>query len=127
MRIALDTNRYVDFARRETSALETVRLARELFMPLIVLAELRAGFVAGTRSSENESNLIRFLNSPRVRVLYPDENTSHHYARLYLQLRQQGTPLPTNDLWIASLVVQHELILCSRDTDFDHFAQIPRI
>jgi predicted nucleic acid-binding protein len=41
-----------------------------------------------------------------------------------LQLRRQGTPIPTNDLWIAALVLQHDLVLCARDRHFDHLPQI---
>jgi predicted nucleic acid-binding protein len=60
----------------------------------------------GTRTGENEANLVRFLNSRRVDVVFADEDTSHHHARLFHQLRRQGTPIPTNDLWIAALVVK---------------------
>ncbi len=127
MRIALDTNRYVDFAKGDETALHSLRHAQEIFIPIIVLGELRAGFMCGSRSSDNERNLVRFLNSPRVRTLYPDDSTTHHYARLFHQLRKQGTPIPTNDLWIAALVVQHELILFARDRHFDQLPQLPRI
>lgn len=47
MRIALDTNRYVDFARGDKAALGALQLANEIFLPLIVLAEIRAGFLSG--------------------------------------------------------------------------------
>lgn len=127
MRIALDTNRYVDFAKGDKATLGALQLANEIFLPLIVLAELRAGFLSGSRSAENERNLVRFLNSPRVSVLHPDDDTTHQYARLFLQLRRQGTPIPTNDIWIAALVVQHELILFARDRHFDHIPQIPTL
>ncbi len=126
MRIALDTNRYVDFCKGVPEALKAVQSAEQVFLPLIVLGELRAGFLAGGRARENEATLIRFINSSRVEVLCPDEQTSHHYARLFLQLRRQGTPIPTNDLWVAALVVQHDLFLCARDKHFDHLAQLPR-
>lgn len=127
MRVALDANRYVDFARGDETAVHTIRHAQEIALPSIVLGELRAGFVCGSRSSDNERNLVRFLNTPRVRVLYPDDGTNYHYARLFLQLRRQGTPIPTNDIWIAALVVQHELILFARDRHFEHLGQIPQI
>lgn len=127
MRIALDTNRYTDFAKGDQHVLQSLESARQVFVPLIVLAELRAGFLAGSRAKDNERALNLFLNSPGVHVLLPDENTCHHYASLFLQLRRQGTPIPSNDLWIAALVIQHDLILCARDAHFDHIAQIPRI
>ena len=69
----------------------------------------------------------RFLNSERVEVLFSDEDTNHHYARLFRQLRTQGTPIPTNDLWIAALVQQHDLLLAARDRHFDHLPQLPRV
>ena len=127
MRIALDTNRYVDFAKGEQATLSTLQTATEILLPLIVLAELRAGFLCGSHGAENERNLILFLNTPRVHVLYPDDNTTHLYARLFSQLRRQGTPIPTNDIWIAALVVQHELILFARDRHFEHLSQIPTL
>ena len=127
MRIALDTNRYVDFTRGVPEAVEPLRRAERIYLPMIVLAELRAGFACGTRALENERNLVRFLNRPRVEVLAPDEETSQHHARLYRQLRVQGTPIPTNDLWIAALVVQHDLLLLARDAHFDHLPQLPRL
>ena len=44
--------------------------------------------------------------------------------QLHLQLRGQGTAIPTNDLWIAALVVQHGLILCTSDRHCRHLAQV---
>ncbi len=125
MRLALDTNSYVDFVKGEDVAVSALQRAGEIFVPLVVLAELRAGFLLGSRGNENEQLLVRFLNSPRVNVLCPDDNTSHHYARIFAQLKKQGTPIPTNDIWIGALAIQHELILFSRDRHFDHLRQIP--
>lgn len=126
MNIALDTNAYSDFMRGEADRVQIVRTARLIYLPLIVLAELRAGFAAGNQESTNASNVQRFLNSPRVQVLSPDEQTTHHYAQLYLQLRKKSVSIPTNDLWIAALVVQHNLILCTSDSHFQHLPQIPK-
>ena len=127
MRILVDTNRYVDFARGRPEVVERFRRADEIFVPFVVLGELRAGFAGGSRTNENEANLVRFLDSRRVDALFADEETTHHYARLFRQLRRQGTPIPTNDLWIAALVVQHQLHLFARDAHFDHLPQIPRL
>ena len=127
MRCAFDTNRYIDFCRGDESAVQVVRFAQSVLLPFIVLAELRAGFACGTKAKENAGVLTRFLNRPRVRALYADDTTTHLYANLFRQLRQQGTPIPTNDLWIAALCVQHDLLLASRDVHFGHLPQIPRI
>lgn len=127
MKVALDTNRYVDFCRGDSHAAEVLQTAERIFLPFVTLGELRAGFLAGTKGEENEKVLIHFLNSRRVDLLMADEQTTHHYARLFLQLRRQGTPIPTNDIWIAALVSQHNLILFARDQHFDHLTQLPKI
>ena len=127
MRIALDTNRYVDFCKGDSKAKEIFQQAEEIHLPFVVVAELRAGFRCGSKGMENEKTLTRFLNSTRVEILLADDHTTHHYANFFAQLRYQGTPIPTNDLWIASLVAQNNLILFDRDRHFDHLPQIPRI
>lgn len=126
MKVALDTNAYSDFMRGDAARVHIIRTARHLYLPLIVVGELRAGFAAGSQESANSANLLRFLNSPRVSVLLPDEQTTHHYAQLFAQLRQKGVAIPTNDLWIAALALQHQLILCTSDTHFQHLPQLPR-
>lgn len=126
MKVAIDTNRTSDFFRGEEVAVQVFRSADTIFIPFVVLGELRAGFRLGSRGMQNERRLVSFVNSSRVDVLYPDDQTTHHYARLFFQLRQQGTPIPSNDLWIAALVSQHDLILFDRDHHFDHLPQLAR-
>ena len=135
MRIAIDTNRYRDFTEGLPEAVERFRAAEQICVPFAVLAELRAGFLAGalaprgrasTAGAQNAKVLTAFLNRPRVRILWPDEETTHQYALLWNQLRSQGTPIPTNDLWIAALTIQHDLLLYTRDAHFDKLPQIAR-
>lgn len=127
LRLALDTNRYTDLVQGDLHVAETVEAADEIWLPFIVLAELRAGFSFGSKAAHNEAALRRFLFKPGVGILYPDEQTTHHYASVYRQLRHQGTPIPTNDMWIAALVLQHSLTLCARDAHFDALPQLPRV
>ena len=106
---------------------ELVEQAEAVFLPFVVVAELRAGFAVGKRGAENERILQRFVMKPGVGALFADEQTTHFYAATYRQLRQQGTPIPTNDMWIAALVLQHGLALCARDRHFDHLPQLSRV
>jgi len=119
---AIDTNVYSQFRRGEPAALRALRTSHEIHLPLMVLGELLAGFAAGSHAARNREELARFLASPRVLLLKPDEKTADHYAAIYAALRRQGTPIPTNDLWIAALARQHRLALFSFD---DHFAVVP--
>jgi len=127
MRLALDTSRYTDLCRGDRPVIEAVERADEVWLPFIVLGELRAGFAVGSQGPRNEAVLRRFLLKSGVGVLYADEQTTHHYSAVYRQLRKQGTPLPTNDMWIAALVLQHSLVLYARDAHFDALPQLTRI
>lgn len=127
MRLTVDTNRYRDLCDGDAGARQTIEHAETVTVPFVVLAELRAGFAVGGRGRENERVLRGFLNKPGVEVLYATEATTRAYADLYRQLRTQGTPIPTNDLWIAALVVEHGTILYSRDEHFRHLPQLNRI
>lgn len=127
LRLALDTNRYTDLCRGDADVVTIVEHAEAVFLPFVVVAELRAGFAVGKRGAENERVLRRFLSKPGAAILLADEQTTHHYATIFRQLREQGTPIPTNDLWIAALVAQHGLALCARDRHFDHLPQLTRL
>ena len=127
VRLLLDTNRYRDLCEGDPAALEIIRRADVICFPFVVLAELRSGFLCGSMGRRNEQYLVRFLNSNRVQRLYADEATTHHYAQVFAQLRLQGTPIPVNDIWIAALCIQHDLLLYSRDAHFDALPQLARV
>jgi tRNA(fMet)-specific endonuclease VapC len=127
VRVAVDTNRYVDFCRGDEDVLDTLEHAEIVFVPFVVLGELRAGFAVGSKGAANERTLRRFLMKDGVSVMFADEQSTHHYASVYRQLRTQGTPIPTNDMWVAALVLQHDLALCARDHHFDHLPQLVRV
>jgi len=127
MKLALDTNRYTDFARGDPAVVTTVETAEIVYVPLIVAGELRAGFAVGRHGAENDNVLRQFLLRPGIEILCPDAQTTHHYGAVFRQLRAQGTPIPTNDMWIAALVLQHNLALLARDQHFDALPQITRV
>jgi tRNA(fMet)-specific endonuclease VapC len=124
LKIALDTNRYRDLSEGDAEVRRLLEEAESVHLPFVVLGELRAGFSLGKKGRANERVLQRFLAKPGVEILYPSDATTRAYASLYRQLREQGTPIPTNDLWIAALVVENDLALCSRD---DHFLYLPQL
>ena len=124
LRIAVDTNRYSDLMAGDAALADTLERADAVFLPFIVLGELRSGFGVGEKTASNEAALTRFMTADGVHALHPDDDTTRHYAELYRQLRARGTKIPTNDLWIAALVVQHDLVLCTRDAHFAHLPQL---
>jgi len=125
--IAIDTNRYKDFMDSVPAAVQVFRRATRICVPFIVIAELRAGFAVGKKGRENERVFEQFLQRERVEVLMPTMETTRSYGQLFRQLREAGTPIPTNDIWIAAITIQHNLYLFSRDEHFNALPQIPRM
>jgi predicted nucleic acid-binding protein len=122
MRLLIDTNRYADMDAGDLEVIQRFESADELWLPLIVLGELYAGFELGDRKEQNEEQLGEFLDQSYAGVLYPDEGTAHRYGEVFALLRRRGTPIPTNDMWIAALALQHDLTLDTRDV---HFERVP--
>lgn len=125
--VAIDTNRYVDLCREDATAVTLIEKCVRIVVPFIVLAELRCGFNLGGRVRQNEQALSRFLQLPRVEAVFPDDETTRNYALISTELRRGGTPIPTNDIWIAAIVLQHDLVLFSRDRHFDAVPHIARV
>ena len=124
MKIFLDTSAYSAFMRGHDKILDLIQQAERIAVNPIVLGELLAGFRLGKRQVKNNNLLDRFLDSPRVASLPIDDGTARRYSDIVEHLRRSGTPVPTNDLWIAASAMQHGLILISTDT---HFEKVPQI
>ena len=125
MKLALDTNAYTAFCKGDAILKKIIEEAETVIFPLPVLAELRAGFACGNRQSKNEKNLELFLNVPRVTICSPNEATTFLYAQLFRQLKDSGNKIPINDLWIATLTLQHDAILATYDNHFRYIVQLP--
>ena len=122
--VCLDTSAYSHFKRGDGPAVEAIAQARRVGVPVVVLGELRAGFLASRKPAINERELLAFIANPVVQVLDVDEAASTIYAEILHQLRRTGTPLPSNDMWIAALAAREGLPVLTYDS---HFQRILRV
>ena len=100
----LDTNALSAVADGEDSAIELVARAERLAVPVIVLGEYRLGIAQSRQKASYESWLRQWIAA--VLVLDIDEETTHSYAAIGLELKKTGRPIPVNDLWVAALCRQ---------------------
>ncbi|MFO1429535.1 MAG: type II toxin-antitoxin system VapC family toxin [Candidatus Competibacteraceae bacterium] len=121
-RALIDTNIYSLAMRGEPSVLDNLQQLDEIGFTVVSLGELLVGFHGGNRETENLLELGCFLDSPRVRVLTIDEETAEFYATIVLALKRAGTPIPTNDIWIAALAQRHGLPVYTKNA---HFKVVP--
>ena len=117
-RFVIDTNVYSAFKTNHPATVDRLREAHEIVMCPTVHGELLAGFKCGSREERNTTELEEFLDRPRVRYVTADAATAEFYAEIFKRLRAKGSPIPTNDMWIAASAMQHGLAVCTRDQHF---------
>lgn len=123
-RILLDTSGYSAFMRGDEAIKERLQTADTICLNPVVLGELRVGFLRGHARKKNEEQLNRFLASSRVTTITVDDETAERYAVILDGLWTAGTPIPTNDLWIAASAMQYGLTVVTTDA---HYLKIPQI
>lgn len=124
MKRLLDTSAYVAAKRGHPGVVKLVRSSTELLFSTIVLGELLFGFRHGSRYDQNLSELEEFLDHPAVRLHDVGRVTADRFGRIAAALRKAGTPIPTNDIWIAAQAMETGAELVTLDAHFDRVAGI---
>ena len=122
MKIMLDTTAYVGFKRNDVETVAIILQAEQIFFSPVVLGELMFGFRNGTRFKENMADLNTFLDHESVRLVEVGKITSDRYSRIATQLKQQGIPIPSNDIWIAAQSMEHGAELITFDQHFERIS-----
>ncbi len=120
MRLLVDTNRFADLVANDRQSHERLQQASEVWLSVITIGELLAGFSQGRRRKQNEQRLAELMELQGVGVLSVNQEAANLYANIWQSLRRAGTPIPTNDIWIAAQALQHDLILDTKDAHFNH-------
>jgi tRNA(fMet)-specific endonuclease VapC len=123
-KIILDTNAYTRLLIGDKNVLNASASVELIFISIFVLGELHAGFQGGTKTRENNAVLRRFLTKPTVKILNATSETAEVFGMLKSQLKQAGTPLPINDVWIAAHAIETGSVIVTYD---QHFHKIPGI
>ena len=118
MNSILDTSGYSALLRGNKQVVELLERSQYIYIPIVVIGELRTGFAHGTKNNENKKNLDRFLSDPAVSILYLTDRTTETFSDIYVELRRNGTPIGQNDLWISALAREHGFTVITADADF---------
>ena len=123
-KVLIDTNVYSLAMKGDANIVGTLRRIDRIGFSTISVGELLSGFKGGNREIKNRQELDIFMDSPRVAVHAIDVETADFYATILDNLRAAGTPIPTNDIWIAAVSFQHGYQLLTKD---QHFRLVPGI
>lgn len=117
-KILLDTNAYTRLLIGDQPVLDVVASAEIVFMSIFVLGELHAGFQGGTKMRENRDILQQFLSKPTVKILVATSETAEVFGSLKNILKQAGSPLPINDVWIGAHGIETGAVIITYDHHF---------
>ena len=120
MKLSIDTNTYTALKNGNLELMHILENADELLVSATVLGELYSGFQIGNLTEKNLSEMQTFLSKPGVQIISVTDEIAFRYGYIVKTLQNQGTPIPTNDIWIAASTMETGSILLSNDKHFTH-------
>ncbi len=117
-KVLIDTNIYSLAMNGDLDVTGKLRRIDQIGISTISIGELVSGFKGGSKEEKNREELDIFLDSPRVVVYCIDVATTEFYSSIIDNLKKAGTPIPTNDIWIAAVAFEHGYKLFSKDKHF---------
>lgn len=118
MKYVIDTSAYSSFFRGDARLAKYFKGGVDIYVPTVVLGELRAGFSLGSKYEYNDGHLLRFLDKPHVSVINIGDKTTSIFGSVFAQLKRSGKPIGVNDIWIAALALEYSCTLVTLDSDF---------
>ncbi len=128
MKLVLDTNIYCDYAEGISETVDIIAKNNEnIYIPSIVIGELRYGFMKGSRWNFNNNKLRHVINRLNINIIDVDQDVAKKYAIIYKSLVIKGKKIPINDVWIAACCMEVGGSLITRDKHFESVEQIESI
>ena len=125
MKRLLDTNTYMELLKGNVAVADLVRNAERVAFSMVVVGELLFGFRNGNRYERNVAALDDFLSQPWIELAQVTRTTADRFGRIAAALRKAGTPIPTNDIWIAAHTLETGAELITFDRHFEAIRGLP--
>lgn len=111
----LDTSIIVDSFRSAVISYSLDSFSK-VYISTNVIGELFYGAYQSNKFEQRRLEVNQFVS--RCAILFPDAKTAEIYAQIKTALKIKGKPIPENDIWIASIAIQHTLPLFTTDKHF---------
>lgn len=113
----LDTNIIIDLFRGNETTVNHIKRISTVYVPTIILGELYYGAYKSNQTNLRILEIQKFEEN--VIILNCSGKTAKVYGEIKNQLYTQGTPIPENDIWIASIAKENNLPLITKDKHFE--------
>lgn len=118
-KILFDTSAYSEMMRGNRQIADLANKADTVYLSVFVLAELLSGFKCGSMEKKNTEILEKFRSKPTVEIIDGTTETADIFSEIMYKLKTAGTPIPINDIWIASNCIETGSVLITGDKHFN--------
>lgn len=115
---ALDTNVAIDLLNGNVEILLNYEKYTSLYLPVTVCGELLYGAINSNNSKKNLIKYRGFISN--CTILNINSAVAEKYASIRKGLKDKGTPIPENDIWIAATCIVYEIPLATNDMHFSN-------
>ena len=123
--VILDSNAIIALLDGNKAVARMLENVQQVLVPAIVCGEIDAGAQGDTkRERATREAFAAFLEMEQVAVLPVMRKTGEFYARVFSFLKSAGTPIPTNDIWLAAAVLETGGLLITTDR---HLLALPLV
>ena len=119
-KILLDTNAYSGFMAGDALIFDYIVESELVYVSTVMLGELFAGFLRGSKFSANKQELKSFLSKDGIKIVDVTIETSEIFGEIKASLRHSGKMIPLNDIWIAAHAIETGSKLVTYDSHFKH-------
>ena len=122
--VLLDTNAYSQYNLGDKKVKKALEISEIIYFPTVAIGELYAGFLNGSLFEKNRAILMNFISDPKVELAEAQIKTALIYGNIYSELKKGGTPVSSNDIWIAACAIETGSTIVTYDK---HFLKIPGV
>jgi len=123
--ILLDTGPIIAHLRGKIDITELAPEGALLFTSLFTVGELRKGIYKVINPDRERTKIETLMEN--IVVIMPDEITADIYAQVAADLEKRGQKIPENDVWIAAMALEYDMILAHGDAHFDRVPGLDRL
>ncbi|MDB5156819.1 MAG: hypothetical protein JWR50_1526 [Mucilaginibacter sp.] len=113
----LDTSVIIHFFKDNIIVTEKLKAFQEVYVSTIVVGELYYGAYASSNAKKHIGQIEDFLAT--CISVPPELGASIVYGQLKSDLKRKGLPIPENDIWIAAIAVEQNMLLFTTDNHFN--------
>ncbi len=128
MTLLFDTSILIDLERKHPETMKQIKeLAKGYPLPAVIAFVSEYEFLFGTKEKNLKNKLKALYFLKKFLVLHTSQQTSPLLADLKYKYDKKGISLPLADLLIATLTIENNKILVTKDKDFAQIEELKKI